>query len=73
MVFIRMTVIRNHKEKSGHSISLANSLPRPGGPPRLCPTLFICPPTLLTVAFPYEWLVFAHASQLLKFSQTSNS
>ena len=42
-------------------------------PEALCPTQLKGPPKLLTVAFPYEWLVLAHAPQLPKFSQISNS
>ena len=38
----------------------------------LLSTQFMGPPKLLTVIFPYEWLVLAHASQLPKSYQIGN-
>ena len=42
----------------------SQGLLRPDDPLRLRPTKPMGPPTLLTVAFPYEWLVLADASHL---------
>ena len=48
-------------------------LPHPRNPLRLLPTQFTGPPKQLTVTFSYKCLVLAHAAQLPKSSQTSNS
>ena len=45
--------------------------PHPGDSLRPCPTQLLGPSNLFPMAFPYEWLVLAHASDFSKFSQTS--
>ena len=46
------------------AISESPSTSHLGNPLRLQPSQFMGPPKLLTVIFPYEWLVLAYASQL---------
>ena len=50
----------------------SHCLSHPSDSPRPCPTQLSGPPKLFPVAFPYEWLVLAHASDFPKSSQTSS-